>query len=60
MLTARQILESKGFKINEDTIEGLEARWQGLNESKKEIDVDTYFAANKFGLTNVVGGDQHE
>ncbi|HZW69159.1 MAG TPA: hypothetical protein VFF20_11255 [Pseudogracilibacillus sp.] len=60
MLTARQILESKGFKINEETIDGLEARWQGLNASKKEIDVDTYFAANKFGLTNVAGGDKHE
>lgn len=57
MLTARQILESKGFNINEETIDALEQRWKGLQAAKKEIDI-SYLEDNKMGLTNISRGDQ--
>lgn len=57
MLTARQILESKGFTINEETIEALESRWKGLQEEKKAISLN-YLKENKMGMTNIAGGDK--
>lgn len=57
MLTARQILESKGFTVNEETIDALEARWQGLQAAKKDISIDL-LAENKMGMTNIAGGDE--
>lgn len=56
MLSAREILQSKGFRINEDTIDALEARWQGLHAAKQAIDLD-YLEENKMGITNIAGGD---
>jgi len=56
MLSAREILQSKGFRINEDTIDALEARWQGLHAARQAIEL-TYLKENQLGITNIAGGD---
>ena len=59
MLSARQILESKGFKVSDGHAEALELQWKSLQEAKDAIDLD-YLKENKMGLTNVPGGDRIE
>lgn len=56
MLTARQILESKGFKVKEENVEALEMQWKTLQAAKSAIELD-YLKESKIGLTNVPGGD---
>lgn len=57
MLTAREILENKGFKVSEAHADLLEHQWNSLQEAKKAIDLE-YLKENKMGLTNVPGGDR--
>lgn len=59
MLTALQILENKGFKVNEAHVEALELQWKKLKEAKNAINID-YLKENKVGLTNIPGGDRIE
>lgn len=59
MLTARQLLETKGFKVNDAHAEALELQWKKLQEAKQAIDL-SYLKENKVGLTNIPGGDRIE
>lgn len=55
-LSARQLLENKGFKVKEEIAEALNARWKGLEAAKKTIDI-SYLAESKIGVTNIPGGE---
>jgi len=57
MLTARQIIESKGFKVKEENVAAIEMQWKKLQAAREQIELD-YLKESKIGITNVPGGDQ--
>lgn len=56
-LSARQLLESKGFNVKKEIEPALEARWRGLEAAKAEID-SSYLAESKIGITHIPGGER--
>lgn len=58
-LSARQLLENKGFTVKEAHTETLEARWKALEAAKENIE-NRYLAETKIGITNIPGGEQFD
>lgn len=55
--SAREILETKGFKVMDETAEYVDMRWKGMEAVKEEIE-NEYLVENKIGLTNIPGSEQ--
>lgn len=55
--SAREILETKGFKVMDETAEYVDMRWKSMEAVKEEIE-NEYLAENKIGLTNIPGSEQ--
>lgn len=56
-LSAREILENKGFTVKDENAEALDSRWKAMEAAKESIDIDD-LAETKIGLTNIPGGEQ--
>lgn len=56
-LSAREILENKGFTVKDENAEAIDSRWKAMEKMKAEIDTAD-LAETRIGLTNIPGGEQ--
>lgn len=58
-LSARDILESKGFKVKDENTDLLNNRWNAMQEAQNTIKKIS-LGESEIGLTNVLGGKKRD